>query len=284
MKRLCTWLRRPYDVFRSPRRRWLFTFGIAGFTWFFLALFGVFDFDYYPPGKRIAITGVYGLGCGIALAWVFFALQPMLFRVHHIGNTILIILLLLFFIGCSNALLTSLAFRFEPFSLHVFLKMQFFTLSLGFIITPLAILGHQVWLMNHRNAPATTREPAGEESARHSVTAGEELVLESDYKHGGIRLLRDDLLFVCAADNYVDVWYARGGEVKHTLIRNTLSRIEQEVGRPVLERCHRSYLVNPGRVRSVRRENGQVHLDLGCGDVVVPVSRKYEARFRHIRP
>lgn len=89
-----------------------------------------------------------------------------------------------------------------------------------------------------------------------------------------LRLALNDLICIQSSDNYVEVTYVEGAELKKQLIRNKLTVVES--ARPELIRTHRSYLINPGHFKQWRTGNRKVFVVLSH-DLEVPVSKTYQA-------
>ncbi|MBB6500478.1 LytTR family DNA-binding domain-containing protein [Pedobacter cryoconitis] len=87
----------------------------------------------------------------------------------------------------------------------------------------------------------------------------------------------DHLLFLKSEDNYVDVYYLLGGEVRKELIRTTLKKIEEKCTYPGLVRVHRSYAINVKHVSSSRKtpKGYLLQFDL-LPDLQIPVSASYQ--------
>lgn len=86
----------------------------------------------------------------------------------------------------------------------------------------------------------------------------------------------DDLIYLSASDNYVEIHYKSGPKLKKYLLRNTLKRMEDQFRELPLLRCHRSYMVNLDQVKMFKREKGQISLWMDDeGEVTIPVSRSY---------
>lgn len=91
-----------------------------------------------------------------------------------------------------------------------------------------------------------------------------------------ISLKRSDILYLQGSDNYVTVWYQAQDRVMKFMLRNTLRVMEDELKPESIIRCHRSWLVNMGRVKLIRREKEGLTLELDSNPPsTVPVSRTY---------
>ena len=100
--------------------------------------------------------------------------------------------------------------------------------------------------------------------------------LDSDNNSDNIRLLVSDLVFVKSADNYVEVGFRDGSEIKKKMIRNTL----KNVGKQLEEfhnfvRTHRSCIVNIQYVDKLHKNFNTYWLTLDKTRETIPVSRQY---------
>lgn len=84
----------------------------------------------------------------------------------------------------------------------------------------------------------------------------------------------DQLVFIKAANNYVEINYLEEEHIKKYLLRNSIRKIENQLPYPSIKRCHRSYLVNmdkAGRITG-NAQGYKIHFPFTV-DFVVPVSR-----------
>lgn len=88
-----------------------------------------------------------------------------------------------------------------------------------------------------------------------------------------LRLALNDLICIQSSDNYVEVTYQEGGEVKKQLIRNKLTAVEESLKEVI--RTHRSYLINPHHFKQWSTGNRKVNVVL-TNDLEVPVSKTYQ--------
>lgn len=89
-----------------------------------------------------------------------------------------------------------------------------------------------------------------------------------------------DVFYLEASGNYVDVCYLDQGTVRHKLLRSTIKQMGEtlKVHNGFL-RCHRAYIVNINKVETIKG-NAQGYR-LGIKEVVeIPVSRTYLEDFR----
>ncbi|WP_394747737.1 LytTR family DNA-binding domain-containing protein [Spongiimicrobium salis] len=93
---------------------------------------------------------------------------------------------------------------------------------------------------------------------------------EGNYE--GLALALHDIICIKADDNYIEVSYIVGAEVKKQLIRNRLSSVEKDLD--TLCRTHRSYLINPYHFVQWKMDKGKTMIQLNH-NIFVPVSKTY---------
>jgi len=91
-----------------------------------------------------------------------------------------------------------------------------------------------------------------------------------------ISVKQDNLLYLEASDNYVNIYYLNKGKISKYLLRNTLKKMENLFEKTEIVRCHRSYMVNFDKVKVIRKEKEGLQLELDLPSVIdIPVSRSY---------
>jgi hypothetical protein len=85
-----------------------------------------------------------------------------------------------------------------------------------------------------------------------------------------------DILFVESTDNYVTVHTNEEGKLKKVMIRNTMKRLEKELEGTMIQRCHRSYMVNFENIKLVKLISANLYIYLDFPEEIrIPVSRTY---------
>jgi DNA-binding LytR/AlgR family response regulator len=85
-----------------------------------------------------------------------------------------------------------------------------------------------------------------------------------------------DVLFIESTDNYVTVYVQDKDRMKKVMLRNTMKRLEKELEKTLIRRCHRSYMVNFENVKMVRLSGTSLFIYLDNADESrIPVSRTY---------
>ena len=85
-----------------------------------------------------------------------------------------------------------------------------------------------------------------------------------------------DILFVESTDNYVTVHTNEKGKLKKIMHRNTMKRLERELEGTLIQRCHRSYMVNFENIKLVKLISANLYIYMDFPEEIrIPVSRTY---------
>jgi len=98
----------------------------------------------------------------------------------------------------------------------------------------------------------------------------------SDSSSENLSLLVADVALLKSADNYVEIVFKEGEELKSKLIRNTLKNIELQL-KPYSNfiRCHRICIVNAHYVEKLEKDNTNHWILIKGFNERIPVSRQY---------
>ena len=90
----------------------------------------------------------------------------------------------------------------------------------------------------------------------------------------------DNLYYIKAEDNYINVFYQRSGTIASYMLRCKMKTIEDNcVDSSSLMRCHRSYIVNINKVSVLHNETDGFVIDFEReGLESIPVSKTYSAK------
>ena len=100
----------------------------------------------------------------------------------------------------------------------------------------------------------------------------QKIEIQGEGNYESLRLLLNDLICINSSDNYVEVFYLDGNELKKSLIRNTLSKVSDSF--PELLRTHRGFIINPFHFKSWKIIKGKHFLSLSQS-IEVPVSKRH---------
>ncbi|HSI90808.1 MAG TPA: LytTR family DNA-binding domain-containing protein [Adhaeribacter sp.] len=264
---------------------------IGLFVAVFLLVFQPFGMRETPAGtaKFLAISG-YGLvtfGCISISALLLSRLAPAWFRPETwtVGKEIFITLFNFLLIGFFNTLYTFYIFG-QPFSLSYLLYFQVITVAVGIIpVSVIVLFRHNrllslnLKLAREMNSELETAEQETATPAGFSGETGKSIpgsfTFASETGTETLTLNQQDFLFATDADNYVELHFLEKGATRKSLIRNTLTRLEESVkADPKIVRCHRAYLVNLHQVRNFSGNAQGLKLELNGTPELIPVSRK----------
>lgn len=95
----------------------------------------------------------------------------------------------------------------------------------------------------------------------------------SENKKENLVLAPKDILFVCAADNYIEVYHIdKNNELRKELIRSKIKTIENDVHNNFLVKTHRSYLCNLKNVSRISKIQSNYFLNFDLFHLKIPVS------------
>jgi hypothetical protein len=101
------------------------------------------------------------------------------------------------------------------------------------------------------------------------------ILLVAENEKDKLELKPEQLLYIESADNYSDVIYLDGKERKKQLIRSSLKRMESQINSADIVRCHRTFIVNLSKVKSIEGNAAGYRLYLYDTADIIPVSRNY---------
>ena len=260
----------------------------------FLLFFQPFGLKEVPAGnsKLLAIVG-YGVVSFLCVAingFLLPALFPKFFVAERwtVKREITVTLVNFLAVGFFNTLYTFLIFHL-PFSLSRLLYFEVITLVVGILPVSLIVLFRHNRLlsrnlklaqeMNAELKPQAVKsilQPANPSFPEiTAVSSSSEFCFSSESGSEQISVSKADFRFAVAADNYVELHYFENGLPKKSLIRSTLTRIEEATKSELqVVRCHRAYLVNLEQVRNFSGNAQGLKLELNGTTELIPVSRK----------
>jgi hypothetical protein len=287
-------LRSPYPYEPSPMSILAYGLGCGFFIFFFFTLLEPLGFSLLPGAPRRTFYIGYGLVTGLAIVLnglLLPRLWPRFFREENwsLGRQILWMGWVTLTIGLGCYLLSRVICAYYGLPAH---WVQVRTIMLDtFIIAifPITVIN----LANYarllcRNArvvqeanrrlwrPGAQPQP-GEREAPATV------VMVAENNKDMFRVALDDLLFIQAGENYVQI-HVKGAKPGRVLLRSGLTRIERQLRpfHPRLFRCHRAYIIQMSQIARVEGNAQGLKLALKDAGNVIPVARRYVADFRRV--
>ncbi|HPG55135.1 MAG TPA: LytTR family transcriptional regulator DNA-binding domain-containing protein [Candidatus Enterocola sp.] len=112
----------------------------------------------------------------------------------------------------------------------------------------------------------------------NSVLHPEPTIIQFHDEKGELRfsVSSENIIYLEAADNYVEINYLKQGKITQHLLRNSLKKLSSELDKTAIRRCHRSYMVNFEHVIALRRNNDEIDLEIDVPDIKkIPVSKTH---------
>jgi hypothetical protein len=160
------------------------------------------------------------------------------------------------------------------------------TLALGTLcIFVIEMIDQNIRLRQNLRTQELANQKLTEQLPRKEPAPGGEETMEIKAQNDkeSYRFSLESLLYLNARENYVAVHFKKE-KCERTLIRNTISDIQDQLKKlhPLIFRCHRGYMVNIRKIRSVTGNAQGFKLSLEGVSEPIPVSRRYVPDFREI--
>lgn len=88
-----------------------------------------------------------------------------------------------------------------------------------------------------------------------------------------ITIKKEELMFVKASENYVNIYYVNKDAIQYKTFRNTLTAIHKQA--PFLYKSHRSYLVNISTIKNVKGNSQNAKIEFHHDSLDIPLSKSY---------
>ncbi|MFN7117572.1 MAG: LytR/AlgR family response regulator transcription factor [Saprospiraceae bacterium] len=99
------------------------------------------------------------------------------------------------------------------------------------------------------------------------------LTLEGENKTDRLNVVRSEILFIKAADNYVEIYLKKDNKIERHLLRGTLTSMVMQLKNHYFLQVHRSYLVNMNQSFKMSGKSPNYQLIFESVQETVPVSR-----------
>jgi hypothetical protein len=277
----------PYPKDSDVKKKVFTAFIFGNFIFFFLFFFQPFGINSWElPNKTLVLAGYGGITFLIVLfnSLVIEYILKNWFRERNwkVWKEIVWALWHILLIGILNLLYTHWQTNF-PLTISTFLAYQWIALIVG-SIPVIGITFFNYNRLQRKNLEAAlkiTRTIEADPSMRKNEEHQQLVTLAGDNIKETLLLDPENLLYMEAADNYIEVTWQTNGQIQKKLLRNTMKNMEEQLlSVPFVFRCHRSYLVNLKQVIKVSGNSQGYKLHLAGGDQLIPVSRSLNETIR----
>lgn len=242
----------------------------------FLYIFRPFGLVSYE-GNLLLLASWFGLATVVS-GFSYFLFVTYVVRVRQddpsflFWKWILYTLGLILVIASSNYLIILFLYAGELLvSWKIFSNMLIATASIG--IFPISLSGLIKYHRN-RNHFLNRASEISISKTKSGSDAHEVITLPSKYAED-FSCSVEDIFAVESQDNYVAVRHRSNGDLKITMIRNTLANIEERLPSSVFFRCHRSFITNLTKIDHVSGNAQGLVIEFNDVDLKIPVSRSY---------
>jgi hypothetical protein len=253
-------LNKKYPFDPSIKHHLIIALGLAIWIFVFLFLTEPLDVHVFSDSEKLIYLPLYGL-LGALCYLLFLPIQNFLFKKNDQNwfvKTEILFFLIFIFIGIVATRLFYLYVIVpgEPFPHDLSYQLKTVMLPVFATILPIIIFGRFAF-----------------GKYKNKKTEAQKIEIKGEGNYEGLRLLLNDVICIQSSDNYVEVFYLSGNDLKKSLIRNKLSVITDEF--PEFLRTHRSYMINPYHFLQWETENSKLFVVL-FHHIKAPVSKTYQ--------
>lgn len=276
--KILKYLSQPAPVNEKP---WLSVLLCVTIVIFILAIFEPFNFKLNSLGQVWVLVGFALLT--MLVTSIAFVLFPKLFKQFYnpdkwtIGKSLLnnVFFLIIMGIGvvCYDYFIVMKQLP-EYFPMG-FLVDLFAALTIGIVpLSIITIMTQNRVLKRNLNISKNINQVL---SARIKPEATENgLITLTGSTKESIIVKPEDILYIEATGNYVNVHYKKDGKTIYKLLRTTIKQVEEALqNQPFFVRCHRTFIVNTDKISNVNGNAQGYKLSLYDTTEEIPVSRTY---------
>ena len=265
--------------FNQLSRRYFKTYlGLSTSVFLFILYFQPFATNLFEFENKILFIAGFGFITFITQVLVQIMFQAYLVRsVPDVEENVL--LNSLYYI--TLLALSTIAFTFyiryvghTPLSFNLVVRVVIICLSIPVTIH----LKNKMTSLIGKNKILLQENRSIQDKVKHysEIYSNKMIELNSDNESDNIKILASELVFIKSADNYVEVGFLEGGELKKKMIRNTLKNFEMQLKEiNYFIRTHRSSIVNMKYIDKLNKNFNTYWISLDDIKETIPVSRQY---------
>lgn len=278
-------LANPYPKDSDLKKKIFTAFIFGNFVFIFLLLFQPFGISEWKIENKPLVLAGYGAITFLAVLFNAIVIERLIrswFAEKNwtVWKEILWSLWNILLIGTLNLLYSKWQMNFK-LTFIAFFAYQWITLLIGLIPTALITLWNHNRLQKKSLEEALMLNKVINAEPLSPIKVHSNIILSGDNAKESVELDPQQIWYMEAADNYVEVVWFSGTEVKKKLMRTTLKKMEEQLaGESYLFRCHRSYLVNLRKVTSFTGNSQGYKLVFEGNTFMVPVSRSLNDMIR----
>jgi hypothetical protein len=272
--------KKPYpfndDLTYNTKIIFAISIGVFAFLW----LFQPFNISLLPVKMKYYLIVGLGLVTFLSLS-VNLLLLPSLFQKQLTSSNWNIIKEIVWNLWVLSTILVG--YFFYTHALGV-MKFNFNTVIeivvLGSVpITILIVFNQDKMLRSHLRLADELNKKLQENKSIH-----EKIVqFTSDYQKDSLAIKVNSLLFIRSANNYIEVFWQEGYDVKNQMVRCSMSNAEAIVkDEKFIFKCHRSYMININHIKRFEGNSQGYKLFLTNVAVAIPVAKSFVGRLQEL--
>lgn len=254
----------PFDP--SIKHHFVIAFALAIWIFIFLFFTEPLDVNQFSDTEKLIYLPLYGL-LGAFCYVLFLPIQQIIYKKNNF-NWFVKTEITFFLIFITTSIFVSRMFYLyvivpgEPYPYTLLYHLKAILIPALLTILPIIILGRY-----------------GFGKYKNKKTEIQKIEIKGEGNYEGLRLHLNDLICIKSSDNYIEVFYLNGKDVKKNLIRNKLSSVSDDF--PELLRTHRSFLINPYHFLQWKTEKGKLFIEL-TNSIFTPVSNTYKDHLKSV--
>lgn len=243
---------------------------IGIFTYLFLIIFQPFGTQNVAFSKLYFILFPYAVFTTLTFAIINLYLSEKKIN-WTVTKEILKIILIIFICTILSYFYNTLIVSKVKISFVNLLFMVFYAFSVAIPLCSIYVLTRFIYLNyeNEKKAKQISQKLEFEKSNLSIEIPKNEIHIQNKIFE------EENLLFVESTDNYCTFYHLKNSTIEKDLLRTTLKSVEEQIKSKKILRCHRSYIVNLEKIKSLKGNAQGYKLGIENSNFTIPVSRKY---------
>lgn len=273
------WLQKPYPLIERPVHKLLLAFGFGVFVFIFLIVYQPFGASEVLKDKALFLSG-FGLSVFLSLVFIYF-ISPILFKSFFkseywtVKREIILVVSCFIIIAIFNYIYNSTVGK-DIAVQRSLLSFIGVTVSIGFF----PLMGLVFLTEKYLNTKNRVQAGALSEKIQPSINHSEHDLLikitSENIKEAPLEINVDEFIYATSDNNYTTIFYVKDNEIRRNLLRLSIKNLEKQLSAfNSIIRCHRSYIVNKQKIRSINGNARSLMVQLDLVDKKIPISRSF---------
>jgi len=272
--RIKSLLRQPVLLPQKPKVKIVFSLTCGLLVFLFLTIFKPTNLHTLTFPELLLLAFINGAISVVVLIFVFFILQPVLFKDKNNYYRLIIWSLSTLFLIAHVILLSNIFIHEE-----IYRWVDYFVLVLSTVSTGTVIMIMMVSVYNFH----ILRKHINSDLLAISKDIPQIVTINAQNSKKSLKLKADSLLYIESFENYVKLYSLDdSGQVKSFMIRSTMKNIENTLKKTTLFwRCHRCFIVNTRFIEEITPVKQGFQLRVQKVKEIIPVSRSQNQSARN---